>query len=105
MSSITTTTETLAVLPTTPTSTQPDISYHPNEAQYHARTGRRLAADPSLPFLPLPPGFPARVEGPIVWEGKDWTSEGQWVYRLSKAELWEIDDAVAHFKGAYRDTI
>ncbi|KAK6498347.1 hypothetical protein TWF481_010938 [Arthrobotrys musiformis] len=78
---------------------QPDIEYHPNPAKYHTRTQLRLNADPNLPNKPLPSGFPARVEGPIVWEGKDWTDEKQWVYELSLAELKEIEDAVEYFKG------
>ncbi|KAM6495155.1 hypothetical protein JOM56_009778 [Amanita muscaria] len=77
---------------------QPDIEYHPDEIKYRARTARRLEDDPSLPFTPLPDGFPKRVEGPIVWEGKDWKSEDQWVYVLSPTELNEIDDAVRYFK-------
>lgn len=78
---------------------QPDIEYHPDEAKYKARTARRLAEDPTLPNIALPEGFPAKVEGPIVWEGKDWTSEDQWVYQLSDAELKEIDDAITYFNG------
>lgn len=77
---------------------QPDIEYHPDLAKYQARTARRLAENPDLPKMSLPPGFPAKVEGPIVWEGKDWTSEDQWVYKLSDEELQEIDDAMKHFE-------
>ncbi|KAL0576214.1 hypothetical protein V5O48_005781 [Marasmius crinis-equi] len=79
--------------------TQPDISYHPDEKKFRERTARRLAENPSLPETPLPPGYPKKVESPIVWEGKDWTSEDQWVYRLSPEELKEIDEGLAHFKG------
>ncbi|KAK6330039.1 hypothetical protein TWF718_003467 [Orbilia javanica] len=77
---------------------QPDIEYHPDPAKYHARVGLRLKADPALPETSLPPGFPDKVEGPIVWEGKDWTDERQWVYELSGAELSEVEDAVEYFK-------
>lgn len=77
---------------------QPDISYHPDEAKWRARTARRLAEDPTLPNQPLPEGFPAKVEGPIVWEGKDFTSEDQWVVKLTEEQLQEIDDALKHFK-------
>ncbi|KAJ3510436.1 hypothetical protein NLJ89_g4677 [Agrocybe chaxingu] len=82
-----------------PTAQQPDIEYHPNFDKYLQRTARRLAENPDLPNTPLPPGFPARVDGPIVWEGKDWVSEKQWVYVLNEAELKEIDDGLVHFKG------
>ncbi len=77
----------------------PDIGYHPDEAKWRARTAQRLAQDPKLRSLPLPDGFPAKVEGPIVWEGKDWTDESQFVYRLSSNELQEINEALAYFKG------
>jgi hypothetical protein len=76
----------------------PDIDYHPDEGKYRARTARRLEKDPSLPISPLPYGFPRQVEGPIVWEGKDWTIEDQWVYVLSENELKEINDAVQYYK-------
>ncbi|KAF5324901.1 hypothetical protein D9611_004179 [Ephemerocybe angulata] len=83
----------------TPAPKQPDIGYHPDEAKYRARVARRLAAEPSLPHTPLPAGFPAKVEGPIVWQGSDWVGEEQWVYNLTEGQLKEIDDAVQHFKG------
>jgi len=77
---------------------QPDIAYHPDEAKWKARTARRLAEDPTLPFSPLPEGFPTQVSGPIVWEGSDWKGEEQWVYQLSEDELKEIDEGLRHFK-------
>ncbi|KAF7777585.1 hypothetical protein Agabi119p4_3657 [Agaricus bisporus var. burnettii] len=78
---------------------QPDIQYHPDLAKYKERTARRLHQDPDLVKTSLPPGFPEKVEGPVVWEGKDWTSEDQWVYRLSNDELQEINDALKYFEG------
>lgn len=77
---------------------QPDIEYHPDEAKYHARVARLLAENPDRINVPLPDGFPQQVEGPIVWEGKDWMSEDQWVYKFSAAELEEINNALIHFK-------
>ena len=77
---------------------QPDIGYHPNEANYRARTARRFAENPDLAKVSLPDGFPKKVEGPIVWEGNDWTGEEQWVYNLSETELKEISNALTHFK-------
>ncbi|KAJ3797746.1 hypothetical protein GGU11DRAFT_756479 [Lentinula aff. detonsa] len=77
---------------------QPDICYHPDEAKYKQRTARRLAENPSLLKSRLPSGFPSKVEGPIVWEGKDWTSQDQWVFHLTPAQLQEIDDGLAYFK-------
>ena len=79
---------------------QPDISYHPDESKFKERTARRLAEDPSLPNTPLPSRYPKKVTGPIVWEGKDWTKEDQWVYHLSPEELQEINAGLVHFKGS-----
>jgi hypothetical protein len=76
---------------------QPDISYHPDRAKWEARTARRLAEDPTLSDAALPEGFPKQVDSPMVWEGKDWTDESQWVYNLSIAELKEINEAVTVF--------
>jgi hypothetical protein len=78
---------------------QPDIAYHPSPEGWHARTARRLAENPSLVKTPLPEGFPAKVESPLVWEGKDFKNEAQWVYNLTESDLKEIDDAVKHFHG------
>lgn len=77
---------------------QPDISYHPNEDKWKKRTEGRLRENPSLLSETLPEGFPEKLESPLVWEGKDWTSEEQWVYNLSKEELEEIDAALKHFR-------
>ncbi|XP_006458549.1 hypothetical protein AGABI2DRAFT_190826 [Agaricus bisporus var. bisporus H97] len=88
---------TLSQVPTT-AEAQPDISYHPDETKWRARTARRLAENPALPSQPLPEGFPAKLEGPIVWKGSDFTSEDQWVVRLTDVHLQEIDDGLRHFK-------
>ncbi|KAF3927226.1 hypothetical protein ABW20_dc0106224 [Dactylellina cionopaga] len=81
-----------------PAGERPDIAYHPDPDKYRSRTALRLQAEPDLPQTPLPFGFPTRIEGPIVWEGKDWTDEKQWVYQLNVTELKEIEDALTHFK-------
>ena len=78
---------------------QPDIEYHPDEVKWKARTARRLAEDPSLPDTPLPKGFPRVLTSPLVWEGKDWTDESQWVYNISAEQLDEIENALKHFRG------
>ncbi|KAG5642401.1 hypothetical protein DXG03_002833 [Asterophora parasitica] len=78
---------------------QPNIDYHPDEAKYRAREARLLAENPDRVNASLPDSFPKQVAGPIVWEGKDWTSEDQWVHHLSADELQEINQALNHFKG------
>lgn len=78
---------------------QPDIAYHPDRGKWHDRTARRLAEDPSLLGTTLPGGFPLQLDSPLVWEGKDWQDEKQWVYELNSQQLKEIDDAVQHFNG------
>ncbi|KAG6829271.1 hypothetical protein H0H92_005091 [Tricholoma furcatifolium] len=80
------------------TSVAPDIEYHPNREKWQARTARRLREEPTLRNTPLPDGFPKKLESPLVWEGKDWHDESQWVYELNDVELKEIDDAVRHFR-------
>ena len=79
--------------------TQPDITYHPNRQQWQHRTEGRLVEDPSLPLTPLPDGYPKKLSSPLVWEGKDWQNEEQWVYSLTPMHLEEIDAAVTHFHG------
>lgn len=76
---------------------QPDISYHPNRDKWQKRTAQRLAETPSLLSMPLPDGFPKKLQSTLVWEGKDWKNEAQWVYSLTSEQLKEIDDAVKHF--------
>ena len=84
---------------------QPDIEYHPDYEKYLQRRTRRLAENPKLSDVLLPSGFPKRVDGPIVWEGKDWTSEDQWVYRLGELELKEVDDALICFRSKSNPSI
>ncbi|KAK2462467.1 hypothetical protein APHAL10511_005437 [Amanita phalloides] len=80
-----------------PAPQQPDIEYRFDEDKYKARTARRLAEDPELLNSPLPEGFPQQVESSLVWEGKDFKDEKEWVYELNAEQLKEIDDAVKHF--------
>lgn len=81
------------------TQTQPDISYAPDRERWTTRTAQRLAEDPTLLSIQLPEGFPRKLDSALVWEGKDWKNESQWVYNLSPADLKEIDEAVRHFHG------
>jgi len=76
--------------------TQPDISYHPDFKKYQLRTERIKARLPQ--GVKLPPKFPEKLTGPLVWEGKDFTDERDWTFVLSDAQLKEIHDALVHFK-------
>lgn len=82
--------------------TPPDISYIPDRDRWFKRTAQRLVDDPTLLSTPLPEGFPQKLDSPLVWEGKDWKNESQWVYNLNAADLKEIDEAVHHFHGNHR---
>ena len=79
-------------------SKQPDIDYNVDKDKYLARVARNDAENPDRANVALPDGFPKQVDGAIIWEGKDWTSEDQWVYKLSVIELEEIDNALDYFK-------
>jgi len=76
---------------------QPDISYHPDREKWQKRAAQRLSEDPTLTSIPLPEGFPNKIDSPLVWEGKDWKNEAQWVFTLTREHLQEVDDAVKHF--------
>ena len=88
-------------MPITVTQTQarqPDISYHPDLAKYKLRT-ERLKDQRSTTGLPA--GFPSKLTGPIVWEGKDFTDEKQWTLSLNEEQLEEIHEALLHCKGSW----
>jgi hypothetical protein len=80
---------------------QPDIEYHPDRVKWQVRTARRLEADPTAPATALPDGFPNKLDSPLVWEGKDWKDEKEWMYELKASEIKEIDDAVKRFRGEW----
>lgn len=84
---------------TTATQTQPDISYHPDFTKFQLRTERLKNQRP--PNAGLPPGFPKKLEGPIVWEGKDFTNESEWTLPLNEENLEEIHNALLYFKGQW----
>jgi hypothetical protein len=76
---------------------QPDITYHPDFTNFQLRTERLKSQRPSN--IGLPAGFPEKLEGPIVWEGKDFTDDKQWTLSLNEENLEEIYNALVHFKG------
>ncbi|KAE8445881.1 hypothetical protein EG329_012805 [Mollisiaceae sp. DMI_Dod_QoI] len=76
---------------------QPDISYHPDFEKFRLRTEHLKAQ--RRPDVGLPAGFPARLTGPLVWEGKDFENKSPWDLVLTKPQLEEIHNALLHFKG------
>ena len=88
---------------TTTTQTQPDISYHPDFTKFQLRTERLKQQRPSN--VGLPAGFPQKLQGPIVWEGKDFTDEMEWTLSLNEEQLKEIHNALVNFKGQWNPNI
>lgn len=78
------------------TQRQPDISYHPDFQKYQLRSERLKAQRPSEPKLPG--SFPFQLAGPLVWEGKNFTDESQWIFSLDGSQYEEIHQALIHFK-------
>lgn len=78
------------------TQTQPDISYNPDYTKFQLRTERLKSQRLSNPQLPS--GFPQKLTGPLVWEGKDFTDEKDWTFVLTPEHLTEIENALVHFK-------
>lgn len=75
---------------------QPDISYHPDRKKFQQRTERIKARQQGPPSLPV--DFPTQLDGPLVWEGKQWTNEDDWTFSLNGDQLTEIHEALLHFK-------
>jgi len=76
-----------------------DFGYEANQVKYLARSRERASL---LQILPkeVPPGFPKRLSGPLVWKGEDFASdESQYVYYLTDADKTEIEEALKSFKG------
>ena len=77
---------------------QPDISYHPDLEKYQLRREQVIAQLPAV--TGLPPFFPQELQGPLVWEGKEFTDERDWTFLLTEAQLKEIDNALVSFKSS-----
>ena len=75
---------------------QPDIQYAPSLEKYQTRTRLRLQSE-DLPKT-LPPSFPQKLSGDLVWEGENLQDKYDWVYELSASQIEEIETALAHFK-------
>ncbi|KID66666.1 Taurine catabolism dioxygenase TauD/TfdA, partial [Metarhizium hybridum] len=46
----------------------------------------------------LPNGFPAMLDSPLAWSGRQFKSDSDYVFRLEEAHLIEIDRALQEFK-------
>jgi hypothetical protein len=51
---------------------------------------------------PMPPG---PIEGPSAWRGADMAKSEEWIYRLSAADIAELDEALAHVRRRGLDTL
>ncbi|KAJ5247595.1 hypothetical protein N7468_002578 [Penicillium chermesinum] len=76
--------------------TQPDIQYQPDRAKYEARTKYRKENEELQTTLPA--GFPEKLVSPLVWEGEEIEKRDDWAYKLSDAQLDELDTALKSFK-------
>lgn len=76
---------------------EPPLQYRPDRAQYEER-GRLRKETEDLPST-LPPTFPAKLESPLVWGGKEMQKRTDWIYELNDAQLSEIESALKSFKG------
>lgn len=82
---------------TTTIQQQPDISYHPDYEKYQIRIERLREQRAS--HTALPPSFPEKLAGPLVWEGQDFTDESEWTFVLTPDQLNEINSALLYFNG------
>lgn len=75
---------------------QPDIEYTPDPHKYRARTARRQAEEEL--GNSLPPGFPQKLESPLVWDGESVKESYNWTYELTADDVEEIEAGLKHFK-------
>jgi hypothetical protein len=79
------------------TKTYADTDYELDEAKYHERTEKILAAGGLA--TDVPSGFPPKLEGPLVWTTADFDGEEEYLLRLSSEDIEEINKALTYFKG------
>ncbi|KAK4222793.1 hypothetical protein QBC38DRAFT_460039 [Podospora fimiseda] len=75
-----------------------DIQYDVDEAKFTARTEARLKANPSLLSYSVPPGWPTKLTGPLIWSSSSFPHESTYVYHLTPSDKSEILSALSHFK-------
>lgn len=73
------------------------IGYYPSSRdgmQFHAASAFNDSGRKALP-----PGYPLKLNGPLVWSGSEMEAQHeQWTTYLSSEELTSIDDALRHFQ-------
>ena len=79
-----------------PTETPDIISYYPSTGDalrfWSLREDRKIHAD-------VPQGFPAHVDGPMVWRGSDMEQQsGSWIVLLSEADVVALESAMREFQ-------
>jgi len=74
---------------------QADIGYDVDESAFQRRSEAHLAAG-GLPKS-VPEGWPARLEGALVWSAHDFQDENEYVYFLTTADKAEIREALEYF--------
>ena len=79
---------------------QPDIGYTPDIDKYLARVQRHLKS--GTLDKTLPPGFPSELRSDLVWDNTDVANRFDWTYKLSTADLGEVEKALEHFKSLGR---
>lgn len=72
-----------------------NLAYEIDEAAFRRRSEARLAAG-GLPTS-VPPGWPTKLTGPLVWGKEDFNDESGFVYLLEDGDKAEILDALAFF--------
>ena len=85
-----------------PTETSDIISYYPTTGDalrfWSLREDRNVLAD-------VPQGFPAHVDGPMVWRGSDMEQQpGSWIVQLSEADVVALETAMHEFQSRLMTT-
>lgn len=78
---------------------RPSIGFQPSWEVYSARSRKLAKARPNHLSEALPEGFPFSIIGPRVWSGQDISTPEKFIVQLSRADILEVESAIAHFKG------
>ncbi|KAK0744844.1 hypothetical protein B0T21DRAFT_447950 [Apiosordaria backusii] len=82
---------------------RPDISWFPDRKVFLNRVEALKLLSPDRPTT-VPAGWPAQLHMARVWSGDDFSADGkEYTVQFDKADLAEIDGALAHFKALSGD--